>query len=469
MIFRFLKWTPTQLLNFQVQQQPSLIPMKLLIQRLLEQKQQRLRQLHPKKNLQKHSNQNTPRLLEKKKEIVEALLLGNPKSDGASSDHSDKSTKKESIKKESTKKGSTKKESTIQHDENKKDAISNKDMISQESSNATSDTQKRNVKKPRITCGIRLLICSLIPILWVSLPFLLQVISSADISEIAGQHVIICGASTGIGEQLAYQYARLGAHIVVNSRSKEPLERVADKCREKGAASVSVVEGDLSTYKGCRSVLERALKSLEGQVDVLVLNHVFGFFDWWLSDTLTNDNDEDVGNESAQSLIGHPNSDIEGAFKIIPKMFAVNTMSYIYLATMATNVLSKSKGGGRLMVVSSVAGKMGLPKVSPYSATKHALHGFFDSLRLEYKHKLIPVSITTCVLGRIDTASSAKANMSPYAPPGASASATALIMIRGTHDRRREIYYPPWQGIKFMQTLRFFAPGMTDWILLQIV
>jgi short-subunit dehydrogenase len=64
---------------------------------------------------------------------------------------------------------------------------------------------------------------------------------------------------------------------------------------------------------------------------------------------------------------------------------------------------------GRLVVVSSAAGKLGLPRVAPYAATKHALHGFFDSLRHELREKASNVTVTMAVLGSIDTVSAKQA------------------------------------------------------------
>ena len=102
----------------------------------------------------------------------------------------------------------------------------------------------------------------------------------------------------------------------------------------------------------------------------------------------------------------------------------------------------------RIIVVSSGAGQSGLPKVAPYAASKHALHGFFGSLRLELIEKELPITITLCVLGNIDTPKSRKetAGDLQYAPL-ASASETAYSIIRAGAVGIRKAYIPLSQGL----------------------
>ena len=105
----------------------------------------------------------------------------------------------------------------------------------------------------------------------------------------------------------------------------------------------------------------------------MVLNHVLGMWGWWLPDQVT---------ATTKSLLA-PSDMSTGkfSFEFAEKVFKVNIFSYMQLATLAMPALVQSKG--RLVVVSSGAGKMGLPKVAPYSASKHALvisiHDFFPT------------------------------------------------------------------------------------------
>lgn len=262
-----------------------------------------------------------------------------------------------------------------------------------------------------------------------------------------GLRVVVFGASTGIGVEIAREYARHGAHLVLVARQEDVLKSVARQCEELGATGVHVLRADLSSRSGNMVAAERALGALSGHVDVVVLNHVLGWWGWWLSN-------------SSATTSQH--------FDTVEQMFAVNTLSYIYLATLLLPALETSKG--RLIVVSSGAGQMGLPKVSPYAATKHALHGFFDSLRLELQDKHIPVSLTLCVLGRIDTEVQRNnvggAELSHV--PAANVTLTAQAIVTAGNERVRMLFYPPSQGLAIVSMLRPLFPALFDSFLLKV-
>ena len=97
---------------------------------------------------------------------------------------------------------------------------------------------------------------------------------------------------------------------------------------------------------------------------------------------------------------------------LLSSLFAVNTVSYIALASALLPRLARSSWsyGPSLVVVSSAAGVVGLPKVAPYAATKHALHGFFESLGAHELPSAYPkVTLSIGVLGNIDTAANREA------------------------------------------------------------
>jgi len=145
-------------------------------------------------------------------------------------------------------------------------------------------------------------------------------------------------------------------------------------------AKITVVPSDISSSKAAQALIDSSLEILGG-LDILVLNHITSSrFGSWLVDT-------------PRTKEGH---------SFLGEIFAVNTLSYIWLTTYSMNALSKS--GGSIGVVSSLAGIAPAPKVAAYSATKHALHGFFDSLRVELQYlKMTNVSITICAIGATDT------------------------------------------------------------------
>uniref|UniRef100_A0A8C9UHA3 11-beta-hydroxysteroid dehydrogenase 1 n=1 Tax=Serinus canaria TaxID=9135 RepID=A0A8C9UHA3_SERCA len=187
-----------------------------------------------------------------------------------------------------------------------------------------------------------------------------------------GKRVIVTGASTGIGEQMAYHLARMGAHVLLTARTEARLQSVVQRCLELGAASARFVSGSMEDTAFAQHVVREAQVALGG-LDMLILNHVgasyFGFFD--------------------------------GDVEHVRKLLEINFLSYVAMATSALPMLKESEGS--IVVVSSMAGKVGFPFTAPYSATKFALDGFFSSLRQEFAIQSINVSITLCILGFIDT------------------------------------------------------------------
>ena len=303
---------------------------------------------------------------------------------------------------------------------------------------------------------------SLLPVLLLLWESVSHHFDGFDSKRLRGKRVLVCGASTGIGEQMAYQYCSFGAHVAILSRRKKKLDKVALRCKALGAASVTVVAGDVSTAQESKRILQETLDSegFGGKLDVLVLNHVIGIWGWWLPEEgMSSFNLLDGPNELAKG--------VSGGYSFVEKIFRVNTFSYIYLSTMAMPVLEKSEG--RIIVVSSGAGEQGLPKVAPYSATKHALHGFFDSLRLELKHKGIPVSISLGVIGNIDTEANRKNTGNDLKLiKRASKEDCALAIIRAGESRERHFYHPKSQGLHIMPKVRPWMRDVMDMILLKI-
>ncbi|XP_026720025.1 corticosteroid 11-beta-dehydrogenase isozyme 1-like [Athene cunicularia] len=187
-----------------------------------------------------------------------------------------------------------------------------------------------------------------------------------------GKRVIVTGASTGIGEQMAYHLARMGSHILITARTEAKLQKVVERCLELGAASARYVSGTMEDMAFAEHVVKEAEASLGG-LDMLILNHVgtsyFGYFD---------------------GDVGH-----------VRKLLEINFLSYVAMTVSALPMLKESEGS--IVVVSSMAGKVGFPFTVPYSATKFALDGFFSSLRQEFSIQSVNVSITLCILGFIDT------------------------------------------------------------------
>jgi short-subunit dehydrogenase len=163
--------------------------------------------------------------------------------------------------------------------------------------------------------------------------------------------VVITGASSGIGEALAYQYAQLKYNVVIAARSLEQLKLVELKCNEF-TPSVLVVQCDVSKESDCQFLIEETIRQFSS-CDVLINN----------------------AGISMRAVFN--DCDIE----VIKKVMDVNFWGAVYCTKYALPFLLKSQG--TVVGVSSIAGIKGLPARTGYSASKFAMHGFLESLRIE--------------------------------------------------------------------------------------
>ncbi|RWR15054.1 SDR family oxidoreductase [Siminovitchia fortis] len=171
--------------------------------------------------------------------------------------------------------------------------------------------------------------------------------------RLKGKTVVITGASGGLGEQTAYRCAASGANLVLLSRNVKKLEEMAESIREKYGVSSLALKLDISRHEDIPAVF-RAIFEKAGHIDVLVNNAGYGIF--------------------AEAKDVTP-ADVEG-------MFAVNVVGLIVCTKEVIPSMRKRKSG-HIINISSQAGKLATPKSSVYSATKHAVLGYTNSLRME--------------------------------------------------------------------------------------
>ena len=167
-----------------------------------------------------------------------------------------------------------------------------------------------------------------------------------------GKVVVITGASKGIGAELAWQLAARGAKLVLAARNLEELERVAKGCRERGGEAITV-RADVAVERDCQAMMSGAHLAF-GRIDALVNNA--GMTMWARFEDI-----EDLS--------------------ILERIMQVNYMGAVYCTRHVLPYLRESKG--LLVGISSLAGRTGVPTRTGYSAAKHAMTGFFDSLRIE--------------------------------------------------------------------------------------
>nr|XP_060640976.1 hydroxysteroid 11-beta-dehydrogenase 1-like protein [Anolis sagrei ordinatus]XP_060640977.1 hydroxysteroid 11-beta-dehydrogenase 1-like protein [Anolis sagrei ordinatus]XP_060640978.1 hydroxysteroid 11-beta-dehydrogenase 1-like protein [Anolis sagrei ordinatus] len=247
--------------------------------------------------------------------------------------------------------------------------------------------------------------------------------------SLSGARVLLTGASDGIGEQMAYHYARFGAQIVLTARREAVLQKVMAKCLELGAKKAVYFIADMASPAEPEKLVHFALEELGG-LDFVVLNHIGSSpFEMWAGD------------------MDH-----------LRWLMQVNFFSYVALSSAALPALAESKGS--LVVVSSLAGRVSTPFVAPYSATKFALEGFFGSLRHELVMQQKEISITLCFLGLIDTESAINKTQGKVTITAAPASEAALSIVKGGATRAQEIFYP-WT-VRMLFLVRDFFPEQRD-------
>jgi short-subunit dehydrogenase len=193
------------------------------------------------------------------------------------------------------------------------------------------------------------------------------------------QVVWITGASSGIGEALALQFARASAWLVLSSRREEELNRVRDLCVRAGLEprQVLVMPLDATDFDAIGPAVARVIEVF-GRIDLLINN----------------------------AGISQRSRCIDTDLSVYRRLLEINVLGPIAL-TRAVLPLMIERGSGHIAVMSSVAGKVGAPQRTGYCAAKHAVMGFCDALRAEVAHQ--GIKVTTITPGFIRTSLSINA------------------------------------------------------------
>eukprot|EP00760_Papus_ankaliazontas_P018745 PhM_4_TR17617/c0_g1_i1/m.40382/K11165/DHRS7; dehydrogenase/reductase SDR family member 7 len=190
--------------------------------------------------------------------------------------------------------------------------------------------------------------------------------SSLRPKNLSGRVIWVTGASSGIGEGIALELARYGTKLVLSARRTADLERVAAQCRERGSEAV-VVPLDLIDDQSRTKAVAAAYAAFGGRVDVLVNN----------------------AGVSQRAICAEVDVSAER------RLFEINYFATISLTKAVVMRMRQQQGGGHIAVVSSISGKIAAPVMGSYAASKHAVMGFFDTLRIEEAPNNIRVS-TIC-------------------------------------------------------------------------
>ena len=250
----------------------------------------------------------------------------------------------------------------------------------------------------------------------------------------ANQVIWITGASSGIGEALALEFAKEKAKIVLSARRAEVLEKVAQKCKNLGGECL-VLPMDVTDFDSLDKNVKVVLQEF-GKIDVVINN----------------------------AGISQRGLTVETSMEVDRRIMEINFFGNIAL-TKAVLPIMLEQGNGQIVPISSLVGLFGFPQRSSYSASKHALHGFYETMQVEHYNDNLKINII-CP-GRIKTDISVNSltkdgtkhgKMDPGQEKGITAEKCAQIIIRAM-KRNKRITIIGGEG-KMMVFLKKFIPPL---------
>lgn len=255
-------------------------------------------------------------------------------------------------------------------------------------------------------------------------------------STYTGKVVVVTGASAGIGRALCLALAPQRPRLVLAARDEAALGAVAEACRDLGAETLAVAT-DVSVPEACHRLIERTVERFEA-VDVLLNNAGIGMIARF-------DEIDDLS--------------------VYERLMRVNYLGSVYPTYYALPHLKKSRG--QIVVMASLAGLTGVPTRTGYAASKHALFGFFDSLRVELRGTGVSVTMVAPYFVRSEIhrrAVGPEGKALGESPMQESkimtAEECASLTVRAM-ERRKRLLVMSRKG-RVGRYVRLFAPGLID-------
>lgn len=243
--------------------------------------------------------------------------------------------------------------------------------------------------------------------------------------------VWITGASSGIGKALAIQLSKLDAKLILSARNEEKLQTVKQEC--ENSEMIKILPLDLEDYSNFKDKVTEAINCF-GRIDILVNN----------------------GGISQRSLAN------ETSIAVDKRIMDINYLGTVALTKALLPHFIENKNG-QFVITTSIVGKMGTPLRSSYAASKHALHGFFDSLRAEnYKNN---ISVTLVCPGFVKTNVSINAltgngtaqnKMDVATQNGIAPNRFAKLMAKAIYTKKEEVYIAGAKEKSGVYVKRFF-------------
>jgi len=258
------------------------------------------------------------------------------------------------------------------------------------------------------------------------------------------QVVIVTGASAGIGKSLALLLASQCAKVVIAARRTDRLEKIAEQCR-MFCGEVLVVPTDVSDESQCKALIEKTIATY-GRLDMLINN---------------------AGLAASALFDEFPD------LCLFKHTMDINFYGAVYCTYYALPYLKQTKG--RIVAVSSMGGKAAIPYNTPYCSSKYAMHGFYDSLRMElYQHGVsctvvcpwwVATEFHTAQLTKDGVPRGATRGKDYYTTKTMTAARCAEITLRAAKLRRREVLMGPGALAVWLKVL---APGFLDWLAVKV-
>ena len=256
---------------------------------------------------------------------------------------------------------------------------------------------------------------------------------SVRLKKLSDQVIVITGASSGIGLVTARLAAKRGARVVLNARNEEALRQVTEQINAEGGEAI-YVGGDVGKFEDVQRIAEEAVRR-------------FGGFDTWVN----NAGVSIYGPILEQSLADHR------------QLFETNYWGVVHGSMVACAHLRR--GGGALINIGSVLSDVAIPIQGTYCATKHAIKGYTDALRLELEEEGAPISVTLIKPSAIDTPYTRHAkNLMPVEPqnppPVYAPDLVAEAILHCAEHPERDLYVGG--GGKVLAEAGHVVPRLTD-------
>jgi short-subunit dehydrogenase len=251
-----------------------------------------------------------------------------------------------------------------------------------------------------------------------------------------GKVIVVTGASSGIGKALCRALAPQRPRLVLAARDEGALRTAAADCAERGAETL-VVPADVTSPEACRALVDRTVERYAA-LDVLVNNAGIGMIARF---------------DELQDL------------SVYERLIRVNYLGCVYLTHAALPHLKKSRG--QIVTVASVAGLTGVPTRTGYSASKHAVFGFFESLRIELADAGVSVTmiapdfVVSDIHNRAIGPDGKPLGKSPLQESKIMTAEECAALTVAAMEKRQRLLITSFRG-RVGRFVRLLAPGLID-------